>query len=169
MAEMYLRGRDAEAARQMLSLHLPGLVGVSVDWGACGCLRVTLLAVAVAKRIAENVAIALRARESMSIFMGHERDVDVERRAMTEGRVLELALICAGLMTDPAAEETVQWALPEYTREIREVAQYNKAVRAAAPEMVGLFRIHLEFRGLPDYTLEHLYTEPPKVKVSCWC
>jgi hypothetical protein len=165
---MYLRVRDRDAAKQLLSMHLPGLTATSVDWSASGCLRVTLLAVAMARRIADNLAQSLRARTSMSVFMGHERDINIEGRAMAEGRILELALLCAELMTDPTASEAVNWALPGYVREIMAVSHYHALTRGRAPEMVGLFRIHLEFRGLPSYALEHLYEEPPKVKVSCW-
>ncbi len=165
--ERFLRPRDPESARQMLAMHLPDLTRLATDWGACGCLRVVLLAIAVARRIADSVAEKLRGLESMAAFIDHERDVDIVRRTMTEGRVLDLALVCAGLLVDPLAPEGALWALPAHTREIREVRQFSAAITTRAAEVVGQFRIHLEFRGLPTYELDHVHEEVPRVKVRC--
>jgi hypothetical protein len=123
----------------------------------------------VARRLAENMAEALRRLDSMAIFRGHEADFDMGARAMSEARVLELSLVCAERMTDPDAQEDVPDALPTHVRALKVVEAYNREVRARDQRLQTVFLALLERTRVPNYELEHICAPSKKTEAGCFC
>jgi len=156
---------DPEAVEQMLLLHMVQIQNTQTNWIEGGCLMVTLYAVEIAKRVAENIRTVLLNINSDSALRGNLRDIDVATRQVTQHRRLRMAIYAARLMVDPDSEKNCTLA-PEIRRTVV-MKDYFRALCASDNKLLWTFQALLGFSGLERHVVQHVYVEPEPTSMCC--
>ena len=154
--EQLLRNRDNDSVRELLQLHVHSVNSRCEDWVSSNCMRITIVAVSVAKRIAENLAIALRDLKDSRCLNGYEDQFNIDTREISGARLLTMALYAAELL---AGEFLVQ-----SVRDRPGVKIYLREVANKDPQQIFIFRSLLNPWDVPQYGMSH-YSK--KVKAAC--
>lgn len=170
---------DPAAVSLVIALHLPQELQNIQDWTTCKCLRVTAFATTVARRVADNIHIALlehnRANENgaRNLRIGHETEFCAETCEVTPKRLFSIARIAALQLTAPPHLGNPNTALPRVIRERQTVRDYYTALYNNDPETVFALNLFLTTKPITTYALQHTTENPgdhqQKVAASFLC
>ena len=151
----------------MLTLHLDAVSATYRDWCRAGCIEITCCAVAIAHRIAENIAAALRNMYGDYGDLRHcDEEFNLRECRITWSRLFRLSVACATLMTDPASHGD-PWALPQNVRSRNIVLAYHQKLRSGDPELLHVFTTLLHGQPLPTYEISTHATRRPSGCCAC--